>query len=379
MVQEIKYLVWGVILSGNNLMNLIITRSFPPSIGGMQNLMWGLANAISKIDLTKVFADYELNHLDCDNKVSYSIIRVGGAKIIRKYRKAYLINEYLKTNKNIKNIIADHWKSLELIKTNVNKICLIHAKEINHEKGSKINARLLKVLNKVKIVVSNSEFTRKLAVEKGVNPNLIKVINPGVDPVEDIDDKYLKKSEEILLNKSPRLITVSRFDPRKNHEKVIMAVRNLKQIYPQIIYTCVGYGDEEEKLKKLARELTVEDQILFLNNISKNLKNALVSKSDIFVMPSIIHNKSVEGFGISYIEAAQYGIPSIGGKDGGATDAIQHEKTGLICDGNSLDDVYSSIKTMLENKKYVEYGNLAKQHSKNFHWSKIIENYKKIL
>tara|TARA_B100000941_G_scaffold290081_1_gene271061 strand:- start:1017 stop:2156 length:1140 start_codon:yes stop_codon:yes gene_type:complete len=379
MVQKIKYLVWGVILSGNNLMNLIITRSFPPSIGGMQNLMWGLANAISKIDLTKVFADYELNHLDCDNKVSYSIIRVGGAKIIRKYRKAYLINEYLKTNKNIKNIIADHWKSLELIKTNVNKICLIHAKEINHEKGSKINARLLKVLNKVKIVVSNSEFTRKLAVEKGVNPNLIKVINPGVDPVEDIDDKYLKKSEEILLNKSPRLITVSRFDPRKNHEKVIMAVRNLKQIYPQIIYTCVGYGDEEEKLKKLARELTVEDQILFLNNISQNLKNALVSKSDIFVMPSIIHNKSVEGFGISYIEAAQYGIPSIGGKDGGATDAIQHEKTGLICDGNSLDDVYSSIKTMLENKKYVEYGNLAKQHSKNFHWSKIIENYKKIL
>ena len=188
MVQEIKYLVWGVILSGNNLMNLIITRSFPPSIGGMQNLMWGLANAISKIDLTKVFADYELNHLDCDNKVSYSIIRVGGAKIIRKYRKAYLINEYLKTNKNIKNIIADHWKSLELIKTNVNKICLIHAKEINHEKGSKINARLLKVLNKVKIVVSNSEFTRKLAVEKGVNPNLIKVINPGVDPVEDIDE-----------------------------------------------------------------------------------------------------------------------------------------------------------------------------------------------
>ena len=48
-----------------------------------------------------------------------------------------------------------------------------------------------------------------------------------------------------------------------------------------------------------------------------DLKNALVSKSNIFVMPSIIHNKSVEGFGIAYIEAAQYGIPSIGGKDGG--------------------------------------------------------------
>ena len=43
-------------------MNLIITRSFPPGIGGMQNLMWGLANQLAKIDMLKVFADHDLNH-----------------------------------------------------------------------------------------------------------------------------------------------------------------------------------------------------------------------------------------------------------------------------------------------------------------------------
>ena len=102
-------------------MNLIITKSFPPAIGGMQNLMWGLANAISKLDLIKVFADYEINHNEFDEKVSFSIERVGGAKIFRKFRKAYLINEYINSNKNIKNVIADHWKSLELIKTNKKK------------------------------------------------------------------------------------------------------------------------------------------------------------------------------------------------------------------------------------------------------------------
>ena len=47
--------------------------------------------------------------------------------------------------------------------------------------------------------------------------------------------------------KKNRLITVSRFDKRKNHEKIIMALRNLKEIYPDIIYVCIGYGDEEEK------------------------------------------------------------------------------------------------------------------------------------
>ena len=89
----------------------------------------------------------------------------------------------------------------------------------------------------------------------------IVVINPGVDPVVEVPKKYLDEAEEILKGKKNRLITVSRFDKRKNHEKVIMAVRNLKEIYPDIIYTCIGYGDEEEKLKKLVVELKLEDQV----------------------------------------------------------------------------------------------------------------------
>ena len=87
-----------------------------------------------------------------------------------------------------------------------------------------------------------------------------------------------------------------------------MALRNLKQIYPDIVYICVGYGDEEENIKKLVKELDLEAQVMFFKDISNDLKNALVAKSTYFVMPSVIHKKSVEGFGIAYVEAAQYGI-----------------------------------------------------------------------
>jgi phosphatidylinositol alpha-1,6-mannosyltransferase len=360
-------------------MYIVVTRTFPPEVGGMQNLMWGLTNSLSKHYMIKVFADYHVQHQNYDKSVSFSIQRVGGIKLLRKYRKAYLVNEFIKKNKNIKGIIADHWKSLELIKTDKKKICLIHSKEINYDKGTYSNKRILKVLNNVDHIVSNSKYTKDLAINCGVNSDKIKVINPGIDSVKEIDKKMLNEAEMLLKNKNPRLVTVSRLDKRKNHEKIIMALRNLKQIYPNIIYTCIGYGKEEENIKTLVKELNLDQQFLFFKGISQDLKNALVSKSNLFVMPSIIYKKSVEGFGIAFVEAAQYGISSIGGKDGGASDAIEDGKSGKICDGNNLDEIYSNINQLLTNNSYLEFGKYAKSFVKKFEWEKIIEDYKKIL
>ena len=380
MVPKIKFRVWAAILNGSiKLMYLIITRSFPPEVGGMQNLMWGLSRSLSKLNMVKVFADYHENYKTFDEKNTFSTERIGGPKLIRKFRKSYLINEFLNKNKNVNCIIADHWKSLELIRSNKKKICLIHSKEINHRKGSRLNKRVLNVLNNVDYVVSNSNYTKNLAIQHGIEEEKIVVINPGVDPINEIPKKDLEEAEKLFNGKLNRLITVSRFDKRKNHEKVVMALRNLKELYPNIVYICIGYGDEEENIKKLVNELNLNNQVIFLKNISNNLKNALIAKSNIFIMPSIVNDKSVEGFGIAYIEAAQHGIPSIGGKDGGASDAIINEKTGLICDGNKVEEVYSSIDKLLQNHKYKEYGKAAKENSYKFHWEKIIENYKKIL
>ena len=237
----------------------------------------------------------------------------------------------------------------------------------------------MNVLSNVNKVIANSEYTKKLAINIGINQNQVSVINPGVGPVKELNKKSLSKVESLLKIKSPRLITISRYDKRKNHAKVIMALRNLKQQYPDIVYICIGQGDEEENLKKLVQELDLSSQVMFFKDISDDLKNSLLAKSNIFVMPSIIHKKSVEGFGIAYVEAAQYGVPSLGGKDGGASDAIEHNKTGLICDGNNLDDIYSSLNSMIENKKYLEFGKNAKEYVSKFQWKKILEEYKKIL
>ena len=158
-----------------------------------------------------------------------------------------------------------------------------------------------------------------------------------------------------------------------------MTVKNLKSKFPKIKYVSIGLGEEENNLIKLSKELSLEKEVTFLKNIDDNLKIALMAKSDLFLMPSRIVKNSVEGFGISFLEAASYGVGSIGGKDGGASDAITHNKTGLICDGNDLNSIYQTVVDFFENENFNKYGKNAKKFSENFYWDKIVKNYLKLI
>ena len=128
-------------------MFIISTRSFPPEIGGMQNLMAGLANALMRHGPVKIFADKSENYQKYDESIKLDIERFGGIKLLRKYRKANRICEYIDDNSNIRSIFFDHWKSIEKINSekikNIPTFCLIHSKEINFHKGTGMNKRIL--------------------------------------------------------------------------------------------------------------------------------------------------------------------------------------------------------------------------------------------
>jgi len=364
-------------------MFLIVTRNYPPDVGGIQTLMGGLSESLLNHGPVKVFAYEHLNSDIYDKKSSIDIIRVKGIKILRKYRKANLVNNFINTNKSIRAIIVDHWKSLELIKSEHLKknksFCLLHSKEINHEINSSLNKRLIKSTNKADYIISNSNFTKKLAIKVGINPQKINVIFPGIYEPKPISNNSKIEAENILKGFFPKIITVARLDKRKGHDKILMAIKNLKTKFPKIKYISIGAGQEESNLLKLSKELKLEKEVLFLKNIDENLKIALISQSNLFLMPSRIEKKSVEGFGISFMEAASYGVGSIGGNDGGESDAIAHNKTGLICDGNNLNSIYDSIVSFFENDNYKTFGNKSKIFSENFYWDKIVKNYLQLL
>ena len=357
-------------------MFLVSTRNFPPEIGGMQNLMEGLSNALLNHGPVKVFADVADNYDLYDQSSKLSIERVSGFKIFRKYRKANIIKEFIQKNE-IRACFFDHWKSVENIDLSVLKktkcFCLIHSKEINHPVGSSLNKRVMKALGKANFIIANSRFTKELAIKLGLKD--VHVINPGCNypiPITEDSKEFAKK---IYNNFSPKLITISRLDGRKSHQNIMMTVKNLLPKFPNIKYVSIGDGNERKNLEKLIKELKLEKNVELILKSTEQQKVSLLDQSDVFVMPSVVYKKSVEGFGITYIEAASYGKPSIGGIYGGESDAIKSGKTGYLCNGNDLNAIYDTLLKILSNDHYKELGVNALEFSKKFNWEKIIKKY----
>ena len=200
-------------------MFLVSTRNFPPELGGMQNLMAGLSKALLNHGPVKVFADGDDEAKVYDQNSKLNIERVAGFKIFRKYRKANLVKEFIKSNQ-IRAIFFDHWKSIENIDAEILKttksFCLIHSKEINHPAGSSLNKRVIKALQKSDNVIANSRFTKELALKLGIKN--VTVINPGCNYPITVHEESKNYAKKIFENSSPKLITISRLDGRKSHQ-----------------------------------------------------------------------------------------------------------------------------------------------------------------
>ncbi len=363
-------------------MIIILTQCFPSRVGGIETLMYDIASNLSIKHEVKVLADQHDASKDLKfdkNNNNFSILRFSGLKFLRKRKKFNELKKICSSNK-IHAIITDSWKSLELPinflkEKNIPIISLVHGNEIIIKNVNHHN-RIKKVLASANVLVVNSSYTKILLSKISENFQHIEVIYPGVKSTQDIMEQCID-----LNNGYPTLLTLARLEKRKGHLLILKSIFNLKKIYPNIQYIIAGEGDELENIKYEVKNYKLESNVKLVGTINENQKKYIFSKTDIMIMPTLdeTHANSIEGFGIVYIEAAQYGIPSIASNVGGTPEAVLHNKTGLIINNfNELDD---SIKKLIENKQYTtELGQNAKIRADNeLNWEIQIEKYNKLI
>ncbi len=209
----------------------------------------------------------------------------------------------------------------------------------------------------------------------------LTIIHRGLYPSDFVlkeDKKEIRKALNILDDDFV-LISVGRHATRKNFQIVIKAIKKIKEVYPHLSlkYLLVGKGPETQNLKDLTKKLNLEGEVIFIGSVDDKMKNKYLKASDIFVTPSISTNKTIEGFGIVFLEANFFKIPVIGTTSGGIPEAIEHKKSGLLIKPNNLTELVEAIIYLYEHeeerKNMGEYG--YKRVVNDFNWELLINEY----
>jgi phosphatidyl-myo-inositol dimannoside synthase len=330
----------------------LATQCFSPDPGGIEVLMTGLADHLSESGLDiQVFADHVRSKGANPLQRRYPVHRFGSIRPLRRLMKRRAIAK-LAIGGGVTGIFADSWKSVAAIPADVGPIAVLaHGTEYPLDPAPEKARRINQALRRAQSIVASSHFTAGLIARfmDGVAAPIV-VINPPIPSPQIAQPDALAAMDAIIAGRGPVLATLARLEPRKGVDAVLRALPALRAQHPRLVYLVAGAGADLARLRDLAARLQIEGSVVFLGQVSDPQKKAaLLTRSDVYAMPSRRVGNSVEGFGIAYVEAAWHGAPAIAGNDGGAGDAVVNGVTGLLCDGSD-DQVGEELSRLLDDE-----------------------------
>ncbi|MCJ8279496.1 MAG: glycosyltransferase [Rivularia sp. ALOHA_DT_140] len=182
-------------------------------------------------------------------------------------------------------------------------------------------------LQKASQIWTVSRYTREISSNaNSLNTNKIKILpcavngdrfTPGEKPA-DLLEHYGLVNAKVMMS-------VTRLWSGDIYKGVDVTIRGLSQIaevFPEVKYLVIGRGDDKPRLMQLAKDLGVEDKVVFAGFVATEELVRHYRLADAYIMPS------QEGFGIVYLEAMACGVPVLSGDADGSADPLQDGKLG---------------------------------------------------
>ncbi|MBI4779110.1 glycosyltransferase family 4 protein [Candidatus Falkowbacteria bacterium] len=165
------------------------------------------------------------------------------------------------------------------------------------------------------------------------------------------------------------MVYAGRLVPWKGVAMLIKAVKELKKNQPNIIFEILGDGPEEAKLKELAGNLGLSENVIFRGRVSEEDSHKIFSRSTAFVL-----NTNYEGLPHSVLNAMRSGLPVITTLIDGNLEIIRDGVNGLLAPYNKLEDWLIAINKLLNNQELQqEFSRNGLETVKNFKWSDVVE------
>ncbi|MGH3507764.1 MAG: glycosyltransferase family 4 protein, partial [Nocardioidaceae bacterium] len=214
--------------------------------------------------------------------------------------------------------------------------------------------------------VAVSEVTRSELVGLGVDASRIAIAYNGLPPTPE----FARQAP----TSHPSLVVLSRLVPHKQIEHALHLVAELRHELPDLRLTVMGGGWWEQRLLDLRATLGLEDCVHFLGHVDERTKFEELSRSWVHVLLSI-----KEGWGLSIIEAARVGVPSVAYRSaGGVQESILEGVTGLLADSES--DFVTRVRELLLNDTLRrDLGAKAEMRTEQLTWASATETIRNAL
>ncbi len=159
------------------------------------------------------------------------------------------------------------------------------------------------------------------------------------------------------------IITVGRLQARKGQDMMIRATALLKQQFPEILYAVIGRGDCLESLKALSAELSLNDHVQFLTDVTDPQMIQCYQQSDIFILANRTIGNDIEGFGMVLVEAQSCGKPVIAGDSGGTKETMLLNESGFVIDCTDVKSISTTVAQLLADpERIAEMGKIGRKH-----------------
>ena len=230
---------------------------------------------------------------------------------------------------------------------NCRKIAWVHTDVINHPwseavHGGAENER--KCYENFDAIVCVSETMKESFVKKYGMAEKVHVVYNVID-----DEETRRKSEESVSLDLPRPIfaLAGRLTQVKGYDRLVRICAKLRDMGYDFSVAVLGKGEEEENIKKLISENSLDERIKlfgFQENPHKFIKN-----SDVFVCSSY-----AEGYSTAVSEAVILGVPVITTECSGMREIFGGEDCGVICE-NSDEALFEAMKKVLDEPSLLEF------------------------
>lgn len=164
-----------------------------------------------------------------------------------------------------------------------------------------------------------SESTRDDLVARGVPPDRIEVIHPGIDAKRFAPDPALDRV------RPPAFLYVGRLRRYKGVDLALQALALARRERPDLALDVAGSGPDRARLERLAERLGLSGAVRFHGFVGEERKIELLRTTWANLFPS-----PNEGWGITVMEAAGCGTPSIASDSPGLRDSVRHGETGYL-------------------------------------------------